>query len=769
MSTSNVEIMSVPNDAKIPLATTAVFLLLFLQLISDVRPITALLTVAIVCTQTFIGLTISGYKFDSEKGMSARALFFGFFYGMVIHVILDQVFRLTGFRVLVLPLLTALAVALNYKELVIVAQHWKMGNFVRSSVGRADVMFVSLLLVLIPLCQIWSWSRYSVIALLVTYLLKSTGFRWLNTKFLIIPALVGVVTASRMRQSFWWLPGWGIDEVAIFSRAVYNWGPKGDVLLAGVPVKYQWSGFSWMGLMSHLTMARDFEFVSRTAYVICVVAAVLAVYAISYELTQDQRKSIIASFVVMTFSTTISYPVSYAFLSINYQPFAIVSLLCWILVLLKWMKNTSKWCSIELALVGVFCISTKSVHLLLIIVIPLTIAMIALVKKDGRMFFGAGLTSGLSLLYTRTFFPSPTGTGLKSTFAEFTRQFGVAPEVSSMKSRLLMAVIVIGALSTVSLLIVSMNTELKPLRLLRIPLLIYFAVAVLMAVGLQRVSSTELHFLQVFVLVSLVFFASSASEIIEGFITHRILRFASAAGLCIAVLLVYFGDKPIVNDEHFVVTLMKANFAIAIFLVFSRCFLFACNVRSWGSKFQLQRLMAGSLILVSTANFVFIASTRDVRPIHKVGATYQLGQPPLREVANWINRNTGVNSIIASNLFFGEGSADNCDVPESYLLDSIANQAANTNYYTPAALIHRRFLAAGVLYASISYPGSVLPRVRTSLRPACFPDNLSRSDLKKFGVDFYIAYRPNIKKFNFWSELGKVEFRNDQYVVIRVN
>jgi hypothetical protein len=108
-------------------------------------------------------------------------------------------------------------------------------------------------------------------------------------------------------------------------------------------------------------------------------------------------------------------------------------------------------------------------------------------------------------------------------------------------------------------------------------------------------------------------------------------------------------------------------------------------------------------------------------------------------------------------------------VPESYLLDSIANQAANTNYYTPAALIHRRFLAAGVLYASISYPGSVLPRVRTSLRPACFPDNLSRSDLKKFGVDFYIAYRPNIKKFNFWSELGKVEFRNDQYVVIRVN
>ena len=71
----------------------------------------------------------------------------------------------------------------------------------------------------------------------------------------------------------------------------------------------------------------------------------------------------------------------------------------------------------------------------------------------------------------------------------------------------------------------------------------------------------------------------------------------------------------------------------------------------------------------STANFVFIASTRDLRPIHKVAATYQLGQPSLIKVANWINQNTGVNSIVATNLFFGEGSIDYCDVPEGYLLD----------------------------------------------------------------------------------------------------
>jgi len=76
VSTSNVEIMNISDEVKVPLATTSVFLLLFLLLISDVRPITALLTVAVVFTQTFIGLTISGYKFDSGKGISAGALFF---------------------------------------------------------------------------------------------------------------------------------------------------------------------------------------------------------------------------------------------------------------------------------------------------------------------------------------------------------------------------------------------------------------------------------------------------------------------------------------------------------------------------------------------------------------------------------------------------------------------------------------------------------------------------------------------------------------------
>lgn len=101
-------------------------------------------------------------------------------------------------------------------------------------------------------------------------------------------------------------------------------------------------------------------------------------------------------------------------------------------------------------------------------------------------------------------------------------------------------------------------------------------------------------------------------------------------------------------------------------------------------------------------------------------------------------------------------------------MDSIANEALKTNYYTPVALIHRRFLAAGVQYASITYDDSVLPRIQASLRPACFPDGISNTALELFGVNFYVAYRTNMPDSKFWSELGLVVFMSEQFTVIEI-
>ena len=109
------------HEADVHVVATTLFVLIFVLLISDVRPITALITVCIVCAQTFIGLTISGYQFDAKIRIYASNLFIGFFYGSVIHVIADQTLRTTGYRTLVLPLLTIIAIIYKFKELEVFA------------------------------------------------------------------------------------------------------------------------------------------------------------------------------------------------------------------------------------------------------------------------------------------------------------------------------------------------------------------------------------------------------------------------------------------------------------------------------------------------------------------------------------------------------------------------------------------------------------------------------------------------------------------------
>ena len=231
----------------------------------------------------------------------------------------------------------------------------------------------------------------------------------------------------------------------------------------------------------------------------------------------------------------------------------------------------------------------------------------------------------------------------------------------------------------------------------------------------------------------------------------------------------YFSLDASIDDAYLVLRIVQANFAAALVAMIFALLLGLSRVNKWSKSFQMAKVFALALTSISLINFVINTTTRDLRPINRVGATYQLGQSNLQEAAKWINSNTPIETVVASNQFFGEGQVDNCNVTESYLMDSTANQVLNTNYYTSVLLIQRRFLVAGVQYAAISYDGSVLPRVRASLRPACFPDVQSKVTLQKMKVNYYIAYRTEYQNFNYWSELGRVLFQNANYTIINID
>jgi len=578
-----------------------------------------------------------------------------------------------------------------------------------------------------------------------------------------------LVVTSNFRPAYWWLPRWGIDENEIYARAIFNWGPNGDVLLAGIPLKYQWFGYAWMGAMSSATGGSDFEFVSRTAYIICAVAAVAAVFAISMEIIQSVRKAFITVLIIVGASSAVSYPVAYSILSINYLPIAVVVILGWLLVLLVWINNPSMVNNISIAVVSVVCVSVKSVHIVAVIGIPLVTAVYVSVKGN-RRYLLAGIANLICCYsYTKFYFPSQQGSGLQRSFAKFTSEFGVPPEVSSLSNRLAIVVLFFLSMTAIPLVFLISKNYAKVLVPLRYSLIVYFIVASCFSVGFSRVSSTELHFIQIFVLITMVLFASAATDEVQSYLSRTRIKVAALVGFCFIAISFFLPIRPMADDQLFVVGVLIVVAVLASVLLFMA--LIGATYQSEKSKFNygIRNLsMVGMVVLLLSTN-LFIVTTRNLRQIHRVAATYQLGEVNLKEAANWINRNTELHSIVASNLFFGEGTSDYCDVSEEYLLGSVVDQALNSNYYTAVTLIKRRFLAAGVLYASITYEGDLSDRIKTSLRPACFPDEISRKMLQENEVDIYLGYRKSIEASANWNNLGQVVFKNDQYVVISVD
>ena len=200
------------------------------------------------------------------------------------------------------------------------------------------------------------------------------------------------------------------------------------------------------------------------------------------EIVRDIRKASISTLIIAGASTAISYPVSYSLLSINYLPIAIVLLIGWLLVVIKWVESPSLGNGVAVTVASVVCVSAKSVHILAVVIIPAVIATYFLIKGQ-RKYLLVGIVGPVSCyIYAHFFFPSKKGSGLQNSFAEFTREFGVPPESSSLLSRVAMAAIFLVATTTVPITLILLAKKSKKLVPLQWSFLVYFLVALVFGI-----------------------------------------------------------------------------------------------------------------------------------------------------------------------------------------------------------------------------------------------------------------------------------------------
>jgi len=604
---------------------------------------------------------------------------------------------------------------------------------------------------------------------------SGTGLRSRDT-FAVCAAMTLVTTiAIKSRPEFWWLPGWGIDENELFAHAFYQWGPAGDALSAGISVGYQWFGYAWMGLVSNFVQASDFVFVSRASYVISAIAVICLFFSIVEHITRSQRQAIVATLIGILISTSISYPVSYTLIPINYQAYAVVLILAWLHVFQLWYSNPSPRMSLLLALVGIAAVSAKAAH-----IVPLGAGLLALAlfvvvrQRDHARLIGIATSLASMAIYSVFFFPSASGTGLSQVFMSYTQNFGVSPLNSGILLRALIATCIMVGLTSLSILGAASMFVRNVQRHLSVFLLAGLLLGIVLANSFERVSSTELHFVQIPVLLSIPIvvawlvheLSDPTTRIAVRGTSSMILLVASSIAMPLGLMVFQARDASGFSDEY----LSRASNLIA-FLVVS---VLAFYVLLWSFRrptekkpFRIHTILASlCLALFSISTFITMAVIGPSRPINQVGATEQLGQPPLKEVSDWIRQNTDENDIFASNSFFGELADDRCSFPSDVIANIVTSEAVRTNYFTTAVLIKRRLIAAGVSYGFLGSARDPSQRVQLSLLFACHPDKDSLAGLRKFGVSWYLAYRNQIDP-STWQGFGEVKFVNQNYAVIK--
>ena len=751
--------------------------------LSGVENTVAVRIVLAVAVQVFAGavvyLGVGGWR----RRPLPELLGMGFAIGSVLSVMADQTFRTSSFRSIAwaIPFVTAVIVTLirmsKGSANLQIGKNDSANHELKTIIGIAVFSIIGL-------TAFWNWMKFPAIGTLpiLIYLFSgSTWPRFLRSRYLM---MVGIVSTCALgayavvsRPQYWWLPSWGIDENEILAHSIYNWGPNDYALSAGIPLKYQWTGHAWMGLVTNISGAGNFVLVSRASFVITAIAIVCLVWVLALRVTGSTRFALLVTFVASVSSTAISNPASYSLMGIGYSFFALVCMLSFFVAFIDWYKTPTTLYLMFAIFLAISAIASKSAQIL---AIGSGIAAVGLydvwLTRKFKILIGTFLIGVATFVFAILTFPSTKGTGItRAPFASFTSEFVIDPNTLNLKVRLLVTAIVLVSLLGVSLIgnIGILRDRMN--RHIGVFLVGAFLTGIPMAVMTARVSATQLHFIQVPIMLGLV---PAISWCVGSFSTHStswskyrtvfaVLLILSFLAYPSALIGRIISSKGLIADTQFTLFTNEVTAAVvAIAVLIGACAYLVYRFRSRG-RFPIEFFVTACLVASSVSMFLTSWVTNPLRVLNKTGATYQLGQQDLQEATDWAKRNTGINAIFASNSFFGEDVDDRCGNSPNTLSGPVTEEAKKTNYFTTAVTLKRRLIAAGVSYAFLR-GSDPTEKVRLSILFACYPDTENLRGLQKFNVTWFLAYRTKIDPM-IWSNFGEVRFSNDHYAVIELN
>ena len=631
------------------------------------------------------------------------------------------------------------------------------------SPGRNFALIV-LASTILTLSVTWLW----IVPLLAVGMILSQNRRFSISRhtravflFIVGCSFLSLLYSVRFRSQFWWLPGWGLDEHKLFTISVWNWGPFSDPLSANIPFNYQWLGYAILGDWTTFSGFDAFQMVSRVSPIMVSALLAISATAIALEFGISGKAAKYAPIMTSTSITILSQPVAYSILSINYFPPALLYIVCWFLQLIRWQKNNSIGNFCLVCIFSISAIATKSVH-----VVPIFIGVLVFVLGEGlrkidlKLVIEAVILFFLLSIYIYLFFPDFKQSGLEEgALFSYLRQLGVFS--SSAKLTIFIGALHLLILSIPVLVILLIPNVPKP-SLVTTFLVSISVVGVFAALWLDRTQGTQLHFFQVAITLGIFCIPPSFLHLVlrnnlflPPLRSRFVLLFVVGAIANTAVHAPIIISRQTILDRQLLAFNVVGVVITVVLTIYGMRFVGRVGLQS-----VLGVGLAFSLLCALPANWAI----NRFRAIHQTDAVGQLGDSDLVDIANYVERFTDLDSVGATDIFFSDGR-DLCQQLSSSGTAKTISMIHETNYFTPAVVIERRFLVVAPLYGFYFTAIDPSERIEASIRFGCVPSRHSLRKLTDLGVEWFLSRNTALTDL-FPAISGKVVYRNRQYVLV---
>jgi len=194
---------------------------------------------------------------------------------------------------------------------------------------------------------------------------------------------------------------------------------------------------------------------------------------------------------------------------------------------------------------------------------------------------------------------------------------------------------------------------------------------------------------------------------------------------------------------------------------------------------SLQNLLLFTLIISEIAFFATISYQTKTQltkgpELTKDQATIAIGAPDQIDAGIWIRNNIPQNAILAANYFCQNACHGANWFEEDYkLLDDTYNFPPSPNGYGGFDMIlslyaERRFLiqGSGFLLVNGMDRNEIRQRMSATLKFANNPNNENLSNIKKFGVTYFVIDRQATER-DTWDPYAKEIYRNNTFIVLQ--